>query len=47
MGCFGMKLGMGYVVNKVLTLFDAGKFNRRKHLISLRPVGGEAIGAMS
>lgn len=30
MGCFGMKLGMGYVVNKVLTLFDAGKIQQKE-----------------
>ena len=30
MGCFGMKLGMGYVVNKVLTLFDAGEIQQKE-----------------
>ena len=30
MGCFGMKPGMGYVVNKVLTLFDAGKIQQKE-----------------
>ena len=47
MGCFGMKLGMGYVVNKVLILFDAGEIQQKEASDILKACGGEAIGAMS
>lgn len=36
MGCFGMKLGMGYVVNKVLTLFDVGEIQQKEAFIILK-----------